>query len=144
MPLSGFKSSNAPVLNTDDKAIAYRLYDYLHALSILDYQSARFDVYSGTSAKFKVKSSALERKFEVPGPKIRAMIHYLRCNSIPICSSSDGYWIARIDFDIQTTIESIKQRIRSLSRMCAGLERGAARINLDPSKTEYLTQDLFT
>lgn len=55
--------------------------------------------------------------------KIRAEIHRLRCEGVPVCSGSTGYYIANNYADIQHTIKNLARRRNSLDEVISALVR---------------------
>ena len=54
--------------------------------------------------------------------QVREIVNYLRCNGVCVCSSNKGYWLARNEIEIITTINSLKSRVNHIQMAIAGLE----------------------
>lgn len=54
--------------------------------------------------------------------QVREIVNYLRCNGVCVCSSSKGYWLARNEIEIITTINSLKSRVNHIQMAIKGLE----------------------
>ena len=68
-------------------------------------------------------SRDLERKFNISGAEIRAMVQYARRQSTPIASSGLGYRYARNSSEMESTIKHLSERRDSLSYTIAQLEK---------------------
>lgn len=56
------------------------------------------------------------------GAEVRAMVHQLRLEGVPICSSRNGYWMAHSKADVRQTINHFKSRIREMEDVVQALE----------------------
>lgn len=77
-----------------------------------------------------ILSPQIEAATGFGGPQVRALVHVLREQGVPICSTSKGYWMARTPDELETTLEHLRQRSRSLQTVIVGLEK--ARANMAP------------
>ena len=59
---------------------------------------------------------------------LRAYVNYLRSQAMPICSSSDGYWMGIEAQDIYQTINDLSSRIAGITKAIEGLRYAAERI----------------
>ena len=59
----------------------------------------------------------------IPGPAVRAIVHYLREQGHPIGSSGQGYWYAGSPSELAPTITHLEQRIRSMAAAADGQRR---------------------
>lgn len=70
-----------------------------------------------------------QRDLGLTGVEIRALVNMYRRNKIPIGSSSNGYFYARNEDDIQNTIQHMKERERSIRACRIGLEKSFIKQN---------------
>jgi len=70
-----------------------------------------------------ILSRDLERKFNISGAEIRAMVQYARRQSTPIASSGLGYRYARNETEMASTIRHLTERRDSLTYTIAQLEK---------------------
>lgn len=71
-----------------------------------------------------VKSPVLEKCYHCSGAEIRKQINELRCNGIPICSTSKGYFYASSVSEAESTIAQLDSRVRRISAARNGIMRG--------------------
>jgi hypothetical protein len=76
----------------------------------------------------------MEKKFDLEGPDVRAMVNYLRRRSKPIGSVSDGYFWAIEKQELDSTILHLRERVAGISSALRGLE--VARNNLSKGQQE--------
>ena len=62
-----------------------------------------------------VTAREITEALEIPGPAVRAIVHYLRTQGHPIGSSGKGYWYAEQPGELGATIDHLEQRIRSMA-----------------------------
>jgi hypothetical protein len=65
----------------------------------------------------------IEAKFKITAPRIRKMIHHIRCNNIVprLCSNSSGYYIGNKEETIDY-ITSLNGRIEAITRIKNAIE----------------------
>ena len=61
-----------------------------------------------------VTAREITEALEIPGPAVRAIVHYLR---------GKGYWYARRPGELGATIDHLEQRIRSMAAAANGLRK---------------------
>lgn len=114
MPLTDYLIEHAPGVSDDDCA------------------EMRLIVIHLDGARGQVLSSELEEEYGIPGSKVRALIHHLRCSGVPISSGYRGYSLAETPEELDTTIAHLGERIRSMQEVVDGLYR--ARASLKPKR----------
>lgn len=81
-------------------------------------------LYDNHKGKEKaITSKELERTFKCRSVDIREMVNQLRCNAVPICSCTRGYFYAENNFDVEDTIIHLNGRIKRIKDARDGLER---------------------
>lgn len=58
-----------------------------------------------------VVSKIIEKKFNIKGSEVRALVNELRCQGVPICSSSKGYFYATSWDEVESTLNHLNSRI---------------------------------
>ncbi len=71
----------------------------------------------------KIKSKRLEAILDINGNEVRAIIHYLRGQGYPICSSTQGYWYTDDPEEIDKSINHLRQRANSITSVANALHR---------------------
>ncbi len=69
-----------------------------------------------------VKSKVIEARFHCKGTEVRRMVNELRCRGVPICSSSQGYFYATSNDEIQETIAHLEGRIKKIKAAQDGIK----------------------
>lgn len=70
------------------------------------------------------KENAITAKqMGIRGAQVRAAVHYLRKKGYPICSSSNGYWIAKDVKEIKQVQNSLYQRAEAILDAVGGLDK---------------------
>tara|TARA_R100001244_G_scaffold82073_2_gene63850 strand:+ start:64 stop:447 length:384 start_codon:yes stop_codon:yes gene_type:complete len=69
-----------------------------------------------------VKSYKIEEHFEIKGPAVRCIVHYLRKSEHPIGSDSRGYYYCKSEEELEVTIDHMRQREGSIREARIGLE----------------------
>ena len=82
----------------------------------------------GKIAQKERESKQIEKEFGYKGKDIRRIVNEMRCQGIPICSCSKGYFYAASVDDINETLAHLKSRIISIQ---------AAQDGMDQSKMMY-------
>ena len=70
-----------------------------------------------------VTAREITEALKIPGPAVRAIVHYRRPEGPPIGSSGKGYWYARKPGELGATIDHLEQRIRSMAAAANGLRK---------------------
>jgi len=68
-----------------------------------------------------IQSRQLESYFELNTRSLRRIIHSLRCKGVPICSDENGYYVAKIEDDLEQTIAHLNSRIEKIADARNGL-----------------------
>ncbi len=68
-----------------------------------------------------IQSRQLESYFDLNTRSLRRIIHSLRCKGVPICSDENGYYVARIEDDLEQTIAHLNSRIEKIANARNGL-----------------------
>ena len=110
MPLTGYSITHAPGVTERDLPTIKQLHLLL----------------AGCTDGTKIHAREIEEKLGISETKLRAICNALRCNAVPVCSSSQGYWMAISADDLHETIQHLEQRIRSMSEAVYGLKKGMA------------------
>ncbi len=82
-----------------------------------------------------ILSEVLERELDCAGSVIRDGVLSLRRNGVPVASGADGYFVAESFTEIESTIEHLRSRMKSLAITANMLAKA---FNVD------LQEDLFT
>lgn len=81
-------------------------------------------IKSSTSKSKPVKSKVIEERFGLAGSRIRKVIHYFRSSaSVPVLSTSRGYYYSTDKQNIRDQITSLRQRARSIDSCADGLQK---------------------
>ena len=75
-----------------------------------------------------VFSKELEHILHCKGADIRSMVNELRCKGVPICSCSQGYFLASNVEDINETIAHLHGRIKKIQAAIDGLNQAKRHI----------------
>ena len=70
----------------------------------------------------KITAKELAKLYDLKESQIRRIVNTLRCNGIPICSNHKGYNLSKDIMDIQSTINSLKSRVKQMQKAIVGLE----------------------
>lgn len=70
-----------------------------------------------------VPSVVMERKFRIPGRRLRKKITALRRGGHPICSDETGYWYAANDAELGQTIQRFNHELGNSIKTRNGLVR---------------------
>ena len=94
-----------------------------------------------SSVAAPIKSPELQRATGFSGPLVRALVNILRQEGVAVCSSSQGYFLARSPEELDVSISHLEQRARSITRAALGLKRCKARMveEQPPAKLELGT-----
>lgn len=63
------------------------------------------------------------------GPELRRCINSLRNNGVPVCSNSNGYWLAVTDEEVLETVKQLKGRAYAI--LAAAYRMQSSLINQD-------------
>jgi len=74
-------------------------------------------------AERAIKSKILESLFDMKGKELRNLVNVLRRDGIPICSDGNGYFYAKDEQEIRTTIKHMKNRIAGINAAINGLQQ---------------------
>ncbi len=74
-------------------------------------------------AENAVNSKNLELAFSVTGKELRDTVNVLRREGVPIASDQSGYFYAKTEAEVRTTIRHMKNRIAGISAAIVGLRR---------------------
>ena len=66
-------------------------------------------------AERAITSKILESLFDMKGKEQRNLVNVLRRDGVPICSDRNGYFYAKDEQEIRTTIKHMKNRIAGIS-----------------------------
>lgn len=80
-------------------------------------------------AEHAVTSRVLETLFDLKGKQLRDIVNALRREGVPIASDGSGYFYAKTEQEIRTTILHMKRRISGISAAIAGLNRSLGRFD---------------
>lgn len=69
-----------------------------------------------------------EKRIDIEGPDVRAMVNYLRRRENPIGSENDGYFWATQWHHLDSTILHLKERVAGISSALRGLEMAKAKL----------------
>ena len=75
-----------------------------------------------------VKSWRLERRLDIKGIEVRALVHQSRMDGEPIGSGYHGYFYCNTPEDLDSTIEHIQGRFNSLNRILIALRKTQSRL----------------
>jgi hypothetical protein len=70
-----------------------------------------------------ITSKQIEKEFGYKGKDIRRIVNEMRCQGIPICSCSKGYFYAASVDDINETLAHLKSRIISIQAAQDGMNQ---------------------
>ena len=70
-----------------------------------------------------ITSKQIEKEFGYKGKDIRRIVNEMRCQGIPICSYSKGYFYAASVDDINETLAHLKSRIISIQAAQDGMNQ---------------------
>jgi biotin operon repressor len=104
MPVNGFESYT-------DMSSSVRK----HATRVLDGLRNQPDI--------KIKSKKIEAILEIKSNEVRAIMHHLRDQGYPICSSSQGYWYTEDPDELDNSINHLTQRANSIAWVANALSR---------------------
>jgi len=71
----------------------------------------------------RIKSPEIEKRLELCGSEVRAIVSYLRCQSFPIGSDTNGYFLATKPEEIEQTIEQLEGRAKKIMVCVNGLKQ---------------------
>ena len=89
-----------------------------------------------SSISMPVMSHELEKRFNINGTVVRAIISMARKRKEPVCSSSKGYWLTNDPDELEKNADSMMERANAIMSAVNGM-RGAAfklRVGID---TQY-------
>lgn len=69
-----------------------------------------------------VVSKEIERRFRIKGSEVRALVNELRCQGVPICSSSKGYFYATSRDEVESTVNHLNSRIGKMVEARDGMK----------------------
>jgi biotin operon repressor len=74
------------------------------------------------SSKEKVISGReIAKRFDIDRIEVRHLINKARCEGIPICSNTSGYYYSTDVDEVRKTVDSLVGRISSMSKAITGL-----------------------
>ena len=110
MPIITFEKQTAP-LSDNDKAVAMQLLGQIEGLK------------KPRQTSLLINYFRLVKGIKLDAPKVRAMVHYLRTeHHAPIIGTSRGYYWASNQAQIDTQIQSLEQRARSIQQAADALK----------------------
>lgn len=74
-------------------------------------------------AERAITSKIMESLFNMKGKELRNLVNVLRQEGVPICSDGNGYYYAKDEQEIRTTIKHMKNRIAGISAAINGLQQ---------------------
>ncbi len=74
-----------------------------------------------TGKRNAVTSREIEAKFRCKGTEVRKMVNDLRCQGVPICSCSKGYFYAETEDEVRHTIAHLDGRITAIEAARSGM-----------------------
>lgn len=83
-------------------------------------QVINYIINQGTS-ETPVSNSKISKRFEMAESVVRKHINKARCEGIPICSTSHGYYYSEDKADIVETIHSLNKRTIAVEKAINGL-----------------------
>ena len=69
-----------------------------------------------------VFSKEIEKRFKIKGSEVRTIVNDLRCQGVPICSSSKGYFYAASKDEIEKTLNHLNSRVGKITEARDGME----------------------
>jgi biotin operon repressor len=81
-------------------------------------------------AEHSITSEELQFHLECDGQEIRAYVNELRCEGVPICSWSKGYYYAAKDAEVEKTIAQLQGRVNKINEAIDGLQMGRNKMRL--------------
>ena len=86
--------------------------------------------------RYKPVNSGLVSRFSgLSGEGVRELVNSARREGQPICSSRNGYWLARNTDELDETIRELTGRIMGIQAAVDGLKK--ARLTLEISESEF-------
>lgn len=83
------------------------------------------------TADAPVMNHQISAHFNISEVTVRKLINQARCEGIPICSCSKGYYYSEDKTDIVATIQSLNHRTISVERAISGLLKNLMRTEED-------------
>lgn len=74
-------------------------------------------------AECAITSKILELLFDMKGKELRNLVNVLRLDGVPICSDGNGYFYAKDEQEIRTTIKHMRNRIAGITAAINGLQQ---------------------
>lgn len=68
-----------------------------------------------------IQTRQLQSYFDLDTRSLRRIVHSLRCKGVPICSDGNGYYVAKIEDDLENTIAHLNSRIEKMADARNGL-----------------------
>lgn len=78
-------------------------------------------IINNGSAEKPVRNHQISAHFHTNETNVRKLINQARCEGIPICSCSKGYYHSNNKADIVATIQSLNNRTISVEKAISGL-----------------------
>lgn len=75
-----------------------------------------------SSSRSPIFSKQLENRYKLSGAEVRSVIHRLREDGKPICSGSDGYYLANNLLEARHTINHLRSRANSMLQTARSME----------------------
>lgn len=79
------------------------------------------DIHKSSSIN-PVFSKQLENRYKLSGAEVRSVIHRLREDGKPICSGSEGYYLAKDLVEARHTINHLRSRANSMLETARSME----------------------
>ena len=110
---------------------AWQIERHLHKKSFMGMKNGRraqmtaFERYMKTEHSGEqnaVVSKEIERRFNIKGSEVRALVNELRCQGVPICSNSKGYFYATNRDEVESTVNHLNSRIGKIVEARNGMK----------------------
>ena len=79
------------------------------------------DIHKSSSIN-PVFSKQLENRYKLSGAEVRSVVHRLREDGKPICSGSEGYYLAKDLVEARHTINHLRSRANSMLETARSME----------------------
>lgn len=68
-----------------------------------------------------VLSKEIEKRFKIKGSEVRTIVNDLRCQGVPICSNSKGYFYATSKDEVEKTLNHLNSRVGKITEARDGM-----------------------
>ena len=89
---------------------------------LLDWVYLRIIIGTDSPEGF-VKGKAIAKDASITEAKVRSLVNALRQMRIPVCATSNGYWLSTSKEEVRAQVVSLEGRVREIARAVAGLRR---------------------